>query len=209
MFSRSRFASDTPTAASRLGAAFRAVSPACGLRNAAVAALVAVAGCSPSGAPSEGPPTTAEWQEFQGTWTAAGDRHTIRLGNDRRASVANLNGTLLLAGPARPGLGFRAEAIVLNDSISGMVGRAVWTDERGDQVYSELRGEGTATGNRIHGTLLGGTGRYSGATGSYEFSWRFVLEAEDGSVQGQSVGLKGRVRVGAPPTAPGTGGHKP
>ncbi len=67
--------------------------------------------------------------------------------------------------------------------------------------YSELRGEGTATGNRIVGTFVGGTGRYSGATGTYEFSWRFVLEAEDGSVQGQSVGLKGRVRIGSPQAA--------
>jgi hypothetical protein len=98
-------------------------------------------------------------------------------------------------------VGFRAEAIVLNDSISGMVGRAVWTDERGDQVFSELRGEGTATHNKIFGTFLGGTGRYADAIGKYEFSWRFVLEAEDGSVQGQSVGLKGRVHVGSPQLA--------
>ena len=129
----------------------------------------------------------------------------MQLGSERRASIADLNGTLVLAGPTSPGLGFRAEAIVLNDSATGMVGRAVWTDERGDQVYSELRGQGTTTGNRIEGTLLGGTGRYAGATGSYEFAWRFVLEAEDGSVQGQSLGLKGRVRV----DAPGAGGPKP
>jgi hypothetical protein len=106
-------------------------------------------------------------------------------------------------------VGFRAEAIVLNDSATGMVGRSVWTDEHGDQVYSELRGEGTVTGNKIVGTFLGGTGRYSGATGSYEFSWRFVLETEDDSVQGQSEGLHGRVRVGAPPATPGAGGPRP
>ena len=124
------------------------------------------------------------------------------LGNGRQASIANFDGSLLLAGPSRPAIGFRAEAIVLNDSLSGMVGRAVWTDERGDQAYSELRGSGTATSNKIVGTFLGGTGRYSGATGGYEFSWRFLLENEDGSVQGQSSGLKGRVLVGsqhAPP----------
>ena len=71
----------------------------------------------------------------------------------------------------------------------------MWTDERGDQVFSELKGEGTAAENRISGTILGGTGRYAGAEGSYEFSWRFVLEAEDGSIQGSTVGLKGRVRA--------------
>jgi hypothetical protein len=108
--------------------------------------------------------------------------------------VATLDGSLLLTGPSRPAVGFRAEAVVFNDSATGMIGRAVWTDERGDQAWSELRGEGTATGNRIVGTFIGGTGRYAGVTGDYAFSWRFVLESEDGTVQGQSVGLKGRVR---------------
>ena len=101
----------------------------------------------------------------------------------------------MLAGPARPGVGFRAESIVFNDSLSGALGRAVWTDEHGDQVFSELHGQGTAANNKIVGTFVGGTGRYAGATGTYEFSWRFVLESDDGNMQGESIGLKGRVRV--------------
>ncbi len=116
---------------------------------------------------------------------------------------------MLLAGPSRPGVGFRAEVIALGDSATGLVGRAVWTDERGDQVFSELRGEGTATGNRITGNFFGGTGRYTGATGSYAFSWQYVLEAEDGTVQGRAVGLTGRVRFVAPPAAPAAQGVKP
>ena len=89
--------------------------------------------------------TGNDWHEFEGTWTAAGNRYILRLGNDRQTSIANFQGTLLLAGPGRPGVGFRAEAIVLNDSVTGMVGRAVWTDEHGYQAWSELRGEGTKT----------------------------------------------------------------
>jgi hypothetical protein len=116
---------------------------------------------------------------------------------------------LLLAGASRPGVGFGADAIVLNDSATGVVGRAVWTDERGDQIYSELKGEGTATGNRIAGKFLGGTGRYAGATGTYEFSWQFLLETEDGTVQGQSIGLRGRVHVGAPQAKPGASEPRP
>ena len=206
------FAAQRPAADEERAAGFAARNATAlsrALRRFALAGLVAVAGCSPSSTPPEDLLPAAEWHEFQGTLTATGTRHTLRLGSDRRASIANLEGTLLLAGPSRPGAGFQAEAIVLNDSATGMVGRAVWTDERGDHVYSELRGEGTATGNRLFGTFLGGTGRYSGATGSYEFSWRFVLEAEDGTVQGQSLGLKGRVRVGPPSGAPVAGGAQP
>ena len=168
------------------------------MRASTLAGLLALAACGPQAPPAVGLPAAGGWQEFEGTWTAAGSRQRIRLGGDRWASVASLNGSLLLAGPSRPGIGFRAEAIVFNDTATGMVGRAVWTDERGDQAYSELRGEGTSTGSRIVGTFLGGTGRYAGATGTYEFTWRFVLQAEDGTVQGQSMGLKGKVRAGSP-----------
>ena len=163
-----------------------------------LASLLVVSACSRAPETSVSLPARDEWHEFEGTWTAAGSRYIMGLGNDRQASIANFSGSLLLSGPSRPAIGFRAEAIVLNDSVSGMVGRAVWTDERGDQAYSELRGSGAARSNKIVGTFLGGTGRYAGATGTYEFSWRFVLENEDGSVQGQSIGLKGRVHVGSP-----------
>lgn len=134
-----------------------------------------------------------EWHEFQGTWTAVGSRNILLLGVDRRAAVSIFNGSLVLGGASRPGVGFRSEAILFSDTATGLVGRAAWTDEHGDQAYSELQGQGTATNNKITGTFVGGTGRYSGASGSYEFSWRFVLENEDGAVEGQSVGLKGRV----------------
>ena len=53
--------------------------------------------------------------------------------------------------------------------------------------------------NRIMGTFLGGTGRYAGVTGGYEFSWQYVVEAEDGTIQGRATGLKGRFRVGPAP----------
>ena len=158
---------------------------------------LAASACGPAAEPPRPPAATGEWREFQGSWNAAGSRRSISLGADRRGSILDLRGTMLLAGTGRPGVGFRSEVIGLVDSATGLVGRSVWTDERGDQVFSELQGEGTADRNHIQGTFLGGTGRYAGATGSYEFSWQFVMEAEDGSIQGRAVELKGRVRVGA------------
>ena len=161
-----------------------------------LALALATASCSPATEPTRSVATPGEWLEFEGSWNAAGNRRTIPLGGDRRGSIINLKGTMLLAGPGRPGTGFRSEVIALVDSAAGLLGRSVWTDERGDQVFSELTGEGTAAKNHITGTILGGTGRYAGVTGSYDFSWRFVIEAEDGSIQGSALGLKGRVRLG-------------
>ncbi|MFZ1136940.1 MAG: hypothetical protein WAN69_18470 [Candidatus Korobacteraceae bacterium] len=172
----------------------------------ALAGLLVMTGCNRSRQTSELPSTDSEWHEFQGTWTAAGSRISIPLGDGRRASTSKFEGSLVLAGPSRPAVGFRAEALVLNDTATGLIGRAVWTDDRGDQVFSELTGNGTSTGNKLVGTFVGGTGRYAGATGSYEFSWRFVLETEDGQVQGQSMGLSGKIHVGSAEAALGAGG---
>ena len=169
------------------------------LKCAFVSALtLAVAACEPAAELPKPAAASGEWREFEGSWNAAGSRRTISLGSDRKGSIIDLRGTMLLAGQGRPGVGFRSEVIALVDSETGLVGRSVWTDERGDQVFTELKGEGTAARNRITGTILGGTGRYAGATGTFEFSWQFVLEAEDGSIQGSAVGLKGRFRLGQP-----------
>lgn len=156
-------------------------------------ALVATA-CGPGSDVPTALASSSEWREFEGTWNAAGKRTTLELGADRRGAILELRGTMLLAGPGRPGVGFHSEVIALTDTATGLVGRGVWTDERGDQVYSELTGEGTRDSNHVTGKLLGGTGRYAGAEGSYEFSWQFVMEAEDGTIQGRAVALKGRVR---------------
>ena len=178
-------------------------------RTLVLGSLLVAAACGPAPQKSQSPPLGGEWHEFQGTWTAAGGRNTMRLGGERWASLSNLSGSLVLGGPSRPAVGFRAEAIVFNDSVTGMVGRAVWTDEHGDQLYSGLQGEGTAISNKIVGTFLGGTGRYTGATGTYEFSWRFQRETEDGTLQGQSMGLHGRVRVDSSRATPGSGDARP
>jgi len=174
----------------------------------ALAGLLIVTACGRAPRPVESLSTGSQWHEFHGTWTAAGTRTRIPLGDGRRASIAKLEGSLVLTGPSRPGVGFRAEALVLNDTGTGTIGRAVWTDERGDQVFSELKGQGTSTASHIVGTFLGGTGRYAGATGSYEFSWRFVLETEDGGIQGQSMGLSGKIRVGSQNVSPDAGGPR-
>ena len=163
-----------------------------------VALGIVMAACKPKAEPQK--PTTAfsEWHEFEGSWNAAGTRRIIPLGGGRKGSIIDLRGTLLLTGAGRPGVGFESEVIAMVDSETGLVGRGVWTDEHGDQVFSELKGEGTAESNHIAGTILGGTGQYAGATGSYEFSWQFVIESDDGSIQGRTMGLRGRVGPGQP-----------
>ena len=165
----------------------------CGFVLAVALVLTACMPTAESPAPAE---TSGKPREFAGSWNAVGTRRTISLGGDRKASILDLGGTMLFTGRDRPGVGFRAEVIALVDSNKGLQGRGVWTDEHGDQVFSELDGEGTAARNRVKGSIIGGTGRYAGVTGSYEFAWQSVMAAEDGAIQGRVVDMKVRVWPG-------------
>jgi len=165
-------------------------------------ALVLWTACS---SPATGPGATlapGESVSFSGTWSASGTRQTLRLGPDRRASIVSLTGSLLLTGRRGLGIGFEAQVIGLADTQGGGQGRCVWTDDRGDQIFSELRGGPMGTGSSFVGTIVGGTGRYAGLTGEYRFTWQYMIDAEDGVISGRTVDLQGRAQT---PPAAGTG----
>lgn len=171
-------------------------------RSLALLAFVMLSAC---GGPSKGPEVAqppGEWRTFEGTGTATGHRQTLPLGPGRKVSIVNLTGSLLLIGEQRLGQGFRNEIIGYTDTLKGGTAWSVWTDSRGDQVFSEFRGGPIGTRSRFTGTLLGGTGRYAGVAGEYEFEWQYVVDEEDGSVQGRITSLRGRFRRDAPPPSP-------
>ena len=157
--------------------------------------IAALCACAPAPEPTIARTAADGWHDFRGSWNAAGNRRTLSLGADRSATIVELTGSLFLSGDSRPGVGFRGDAIGMGDTATGIVGRAAWTDDRGDRIFSEFRGTGTATGKRIEGTFVGGTGRYAGAAGTYQFTWQYVVETEDGALQGRGVDLTGRVSV--------------
>jgi hypothetical protein len=155
---------------------------------------VVAAGCAPAMESRGAGAQSGETLDFTGSWSGVGSRHTISLGQGRLGAIVDLKGTILLAGDGRPNVGFHSEVIGLTDSATGFQGRSVWTDEHGDQIYSELKGEGTAAKNHIRGTILSGTGRYADLTGSYEFSWQWVMDGEESAVHGRATDLRGRVQ---------------
>jgi hypothetical protein len=135
------------------------------------------------------------WRPIEGSWSGSGQRRVLPTDAERAASTSYLSGALVLTGGAGTARGFQSEVIAFDDGAGISVGRAVWTDERGDRIFSRLTGEGMRAGRRIVGTITGGTGRYSGVEGEYAFEWQYVVDAGDGTIQGQAVGLKGRFRV--------------
>ena len=161
----------------------------------ALVAMLAGAGARRRGRRGRGQAKPAEgWRTFAGSWSARGRRQTLP---DRRRPRRRRSSTC----PARScsrrrelGGGLLGEAIAFDDGQDLSVGRAVWTDARGDRVFSELRGEPVATGRRVVGTITGGTGRYAGVIGDYALTWQYVAPDDDDVVQGRAVDLRGRFR---------------
>jgi len=146
--------------------------------------------------PSPSPllPSSDEWRAFQGSWSAVGRRHTLPIDAGRAAAVVQLSGAVVLTGGTGASFGFQGEAIGFDDAEGLSIGRAVWTDARGDRVFSVLKGEPLQTGRRIVGTIAGGTGAYADVTGEYELTWQYVVSGENDVVQGRSADLSGRFR---------------
>jgi hypothetical protein len=190
-------------AVARAAPSLAAARPCARSRGALLAVLLAASSataCARPPADAPGPAAPGEWRTFEGTWSAAGDRRAIEVAPDRSAAILELSGSILLTGDRGIGEGFHGRVVAFSDGTASLVGRAVWIDERGDRIFSELHGAPVATGQRIAGTITGGTGRWAGVTGEYAFDWTWVVETE-GRVQGRTVGLRGRARI--PPAGGG------
>jgi hypothetical protein len=150
------------------------------------------------------PPATQSGGSFQGEWSATGHRQALPSGSGRTATIAYFSGSLLLGAEGGLSRGFRYEAVTYDDGKGDSVGSCVWTDEHGDQIYSDLKGQAIESGKHIAGTITGGTGRYAGITGEYAFDWQYVIVTAEGDVQGRVTSLKGSWRRG-----PGLSGGAP
>ena len=144
---------------------------------------------SASGAPA--PQAAPPLSTFQGSWSAVGRRHTLPTEGPRAAAVVQLSGAVVFTNPAG---GFKGEAIAFDDGGSLSAGRAVWTDAKGDRVFSTFRGDSLQSGRRIVAIFTGGTGRYAGVTGDYTLTWQYLVAGDEEIVQGRTVDLQGRFR---------------
>ncbi len=169
--------------------------------------LFAVLLCSACEQSTPSLPQTADFgqkRHFTGTWTATGERETMQLGTGHFAAIFRYSGSLLLSGEQRVNAGFKGDIIGFADNRTGMQGRCTWTDENGDQLFSELHSESIEAGEPIKAVFIGGTGRYAGAAGEYSFKWQRLIEHEKGHMSGRVVDLHGWVLV-----EPGKTGSSP
>jgi hypothetical protein len=167
-------------------------------RAIALAALILLMPAIVTGPAARAGQGGAAGAAFEGTWSATGRRQTLPTEDGGTAATVQLSGPVTLTAGEGLNRGFQGEVIGFDDGRSVRAGRWVWTDQRGDRLFGEIAGDGIRTGQRFTGTITGGSGRYAGVTGSFAFTWQYVVIAEDGVVQGRTSDLKGRYQRGQP-----------
>ena len=115
-------------------------------------------------------------------------------------SVVNLSGALTVTSGEGLGKGLLGQFIGFDDGGTTLVGRAVFTDERGDHIYAAFSAQPIGSGRKATATLTGGTGRFAGIEGTFSFSWEYVLYPESSEIDGRITDLSGRTRIRATST---------
>jgi hypothetical protein len=137
------------------------------------------------------------WRTFEGTWSVTGERRAVPTETGREAAAIYVAGAVVITTGEGLSRGYHGVVVGFDGGDGTSAGRSVWTDERGDQVFATVAPEGLAQGRRFTGTITGGTGRYAGITGTYEFTWQYVVTSNEGTIQGRTTALHGRVRLQA------------
>ena len=140
----------------------------------------------------------AESGEFKGSWIANGSRIPFPFAEGRQVFTFKIAGHVNLQTALGKKRDYWAECIGLGDSVTGIVGRCVWKDLAGPEIYITIRSDRLEHGSQVTGTIVGGTGPLAGISGDLLFNWSSVIEMKDEdivTVTGQTRNLDGRYRV--------------
>jgi len=141
----------------------------------------------------------AESGEFKGAMIANGTRTPFPFGDGRQVFTFRLAGHVNLQTPLGKQKDYWSECIGLADSVTGIVGRCVWKDFAGPEIYLTLQSDRLQQGSQVNGTIDGGSGHLAGISGELSFNWSSVItltEAEGVvSVTGQTKNLRGSYRL--------------
>lgn len=177
-------------------------SPISRLASTCVVTVILLLGVAEPPGQSAGQTTSAHgarpsepWRSFEATASASGRQETLAVEPGRTAVTLRLSGSLFIISSDDLGKGFRADFIGFDDGGGTGTARAVWTDNNGDRIFSRMVGTGAQAGRRSAATITGGTGRYAGITGTYMFTWQYVMPGEQGVIQVRVVAMKGRYRL--------------
>lgn len=174
----------------------------------AFAALLMVsAGCGPSD--RSGPPASMVGAHaFSGRWTVMGKRHRLGFVEGRRVTTFHARGAIHMTGGDGVLGDLNAELVGLTDSLTGCSARCVWSNASGERIFSEISGNLVGRGGRAEGKIVGGTGKFVGAGGTFSFTWASFIVENETRVDGFTNDLSGTLLIAAPAAQPGGNGEK-
>jgi len=147
-------------------------------------------------------PVRAQWPQDEGTftgfWTVSGSVHVLERGDRVVATAGRLTGKVV--GNTSQGAipAFDTDCVVFSDTRERGIARCVWTGATGDQIYVDVTSDGPAGFGRARGEFAGGTGRYDGMSGSFQFEWNYSLgRGADATLDGHTLQMSGRYRLRA------------
>jgi hypothetical protein len=141
----------------------------------------------------------ADSGEFKGSWIANGTRNPFPFGADRQVYPFRLVGHVSLETTLGKAKDYWSECVGLADSATGVIGRCVWKDLAGPEIYITLQGDKLQQEGLISGTIVGGSGALAGISGDLTFNWAAVVVLADAdgtvTVTGQTRSLGGHFRL--------------
>ncbi|HJV66941.1 MAG TPA: hypothetical protein VJ550_14510 [Geomonas sp.] len=141
----------------------------------------------------------AESAEFKGSWIANGTRTTFPFVKGRKVFTFQIGGHVSLQTALRGKKDYWSDCIGLADAVTGMIGRCVWKDLAGPELYVVLQSDRLEPGSQVKGTIVGGTGPLSGLSGELSFNWSSIIVQTDAQgieeLTGQTLNLAGRYRA--------------
>ena len=140
----------------------------------------------------------SETGTFNGTWVANGIREVFPFSDDRVISTFKLSGHVNLQTSLGTTKDYWSECVGFTDTMTGVVGRCVWKDLSGTNIYITLQSEKLGSENLFNGAIIGGNGPLRGITGDLSFTWSSVIfQKEDGrsTITGQTLDLHGNYQL--------------
>ena len=108
--------------------------------------------------------------QFDGTWTIAGDTYSMEFGDDAdTVTIYRFTGPVLVRTQTGFAPSLDSECLGFSAPKTGGVGRCTLTDPEGDRIFCELSAAMTPGVLNVGGTIVSGTGKYRGMSGTLRF----------------------------------------
>ena len=125
-----------------------------------------------------------------------GEAQELEFADDRRIFIVRYTGNVKFDSSGGLPRSMYSECLGFGDSETGGLTRCKWVDTDGEHIYSELTEEIFGASRSIRGRIVGGTGKYQGLQGEFEFfAWVYAATIEEeGTIHGHTDTLRGEWR---------------